>query len=605
MLRRIILPIILALLSYGLWVSPNFSEIAAGVSIFLFGMLAMEEGFKSLTGGVLEGLLRRTTDKLWKSLGFGIVATAIMQSSSLVSVVAISFLSAGMITLGAGIGIIFGANLGTTTGAWLIAGFGLKVSISAYAMPLLIFGIVLVLQRSRTLRGIGYVLAGLGFLFLGIHYMKEGFEAFRTQVDLNAYAVPGFRGLITYVLVGVVATVVMQSSHATLVLTITALATGQIGYENALALAIGSNVGTTVTAIIGALSANIDGKRLAVAHLLFNVLTGGLAIVFIGHLVQAVSVIARYLGIAADDFALQLAVFHTVFNLLGVLLLLPFTRVLVRVLERLVKAPETTEAQPVYLNSAAEELPDVSVEAVRKENLHLLSNAFEILAHGIGLHRRELLSDVALGELVRKRSRPPEIDIDARYERTVKPLFGAIIEFISRVQGEGNEGWMEDLFALRTCSRQIVEAVKAVKHLNKNLSRHMLSTNAFVRAQYDRIRIELGEVLRQVARLQEPGADAITILSHDDMKLRLMELDAQTMTALAQAIRHQRIPAGLVTSIMNDAHYAKEVGMDLIQVMQVLSSVGDSAERRALDQVTLEQSDVQALQTSDIPEARA
>ena len=281
MLRRILLPTIFVTLAYGFWVSPDFKEIAAGVAIFLFGMLFLEEGFKAFTGGVLEGLLRHTTDRLWKSLSFGVVSTTIMQSSSLVSVITISFLGAGLIGLGEGIGIVFGANLGTTTGAWLVAGLGLKVKISAYAMPMLVFGIILVFQKNAAAKGVGYVLAGLGFLFLGIHHMKEGFEAFRDSIDLAAYAIPGIKGLIVFSLIGVAATVIMQSSHATLVLIITALAAHQITYENALALAIGANVGTTITAILGAMSSNVEGKRLAGAHLIFNVVTGVIAIVFI------------------------------------------------------------------------------------------------------------------------------------------------------------------------------------------------------------------------------------------------------------------------------------------------------------------------------------
>lgn len=141
MLKRIFLPVILAVLAAGFWISPNFKEIAAGVAIFLFGMIFLEDGFRAFTGGVLEKLLAKTTNKLWKSISFGIVSTTIMQSSSLVSVITISFLSSGLIGLAAGIGIIFGANLGTTTGAWLIAGLGLKVKISAYAMPMLVFGV--------------------------------------------------------------------------------------------------------------------------------------------------------------------------------------------------------------------------------------------------------------------------------------------------------------------------------------------------------------------------------------------------------------------------------------------------------------------------------
>ena len=122
MFRKIILPSIFIILAYGFWLSPDFKQIAAGVAIFLFGMLSLEQGFKAFTGGMLEKILRYSTGSLWKSLGFGVVSTSILQSSSLVSVITISFLSAGLIGLAAGIGIIFGANLGTTTGAWLVAG---------------------------------------------------------------------------------------------------------------------------------------------------------------------------------------------------------------------------------------------------------------------------------------------------------------------------------------------------------------------------------------------------------------------------------------------------------------------------------------------------
>ena len=252
MLRKTLLPSIFLVLAYGFWLSPDFKAITAGVAIFLFGMLSLEEGFRAFSGGVLEKVLKRSTDRLWKSLGFGFLTTTLMQSSSLVSVITISFMSAGLLGLSEGIGIIFGANLGTTTGAWLVAGFGLKVKLSAYAMPMLVFGVILLFQKASQLKGIGYVLVGLGFLFLGIHYMKEGFEAFKDSFDLAAYAVPGYPGLFLYAAIGILATVVMQSSHATLVLIITALASGQINYENALALAIGANVGTTITAIIGA-----------------------------------------------------------------------------------------------------------------------------------------------------------------------------------------------------------------------------------------------------------------------------------------------------------------------------------------------------------------
>ena len=399
-MRRILLPTIFAILAYGFWLSPDFKTIAAGVAIFLFGMLSLEEGFKAFTGGTLESLLRRTTDRLWKSLGFGLLATAAMQSSSLVSVITISFLSAGLLGLAEGVGIIFGANLGTTTGAWLIAGFGLKVKIAEYAMPMLVFGVILLFQRARTAKGVGYILAGLGFLFLGIYYMKDGFESFKSAIDLAAYALPGLRGLLIYTLLGILATVVMQSSHATLVLTLTALGAGQVSYENALALAIGANVGTTITAVLGALSANVDGRRLAGAHVLFNVVTGLVAILAIHPFMQVVEWLAGEIGLAADDYTLRLAIFHTLFNLVGVLLMLPLLRYMVTWLQRLIRVREPERVRPRYLSETVLEIPEAALAALRKEVVHLYERAFVVLAHGLGA--RKSLSR-RLG-VVRKRS---------------------------------------------------------------------------------------------------------------------------------------------------------------------------------------------------------
>ena len=328
------------------------------MAIFLFGMLMLEDGFKLFSrrvsgeaagkGHRLGAEVARLRDRhhddhAIQLAGFG--------DHHLFPV-------AGLISLLAGVGIIFGANIGTTTGAWLVAGFGLKVNISAYAMPMLAIAIVLVFQKNKYLRGAGFVLAGLGFLFLGIHHMKEGFEAFKDQFDLTRFAMTGLLGLVVYTLIGAAATVVMQSSHATMVLIITALAAGQISYENALALAIGANIGTTITAIIGSMTANYQGKRLALAHLIFNVVTAGVALIFIAPIRDE----RRFrqsagVGIPDNDYALKLAVFHTIFNVLGVAIMLPLLHRLIAFLERTIDQPAEDLSKPKYLSRSGGRVP--------------------------------------------------------------------------------------------------------------------------------------------------------------------------------------------------------------------------------------------------------
>ncbi len=572
MLRRTILPTILIVLSYGFWASPDFKEIAAGVAIFLFGMLSMEEGFKAFTGGTLESILRKSTDNYWKSLSFGIVSTTVMQSSSLVSVIAISFLSAGLISLVAGIGIVFGANIGTTTGAWLIAGLGLKVKISAYAMPMLVFGIILVFQKSKSMKGIGYILAGLGFLFLGIHYMKDGFEAFKSTIDLTQFAVAGYPGLFLFAGIGIFATVVMQSSHATLVLILTALAAGQITYENSLALAIGANVGTCITAIIGSLSANVEGKRLAGAHLIFNVATGVIAIVFINQFLWGVENISVWVGIAADDYTLQLAVFHTLFNITGVLVMSPLIGKMASFLTTALRPPVVTKVEPKYLNGAALELPDTIMEAVRKETLHLWDNAFEIIAHGINLHRTDILSERDIKEIVRDTNKSIDIDIDKEYERNVKVLYGAIVSFISEAQSHLSAEYAEDLYGLRLAGRNILEAIKDVKHLRKNLDTFMELDNPHLMQEYQLFRIRLGNILRELSalRLNIDDLENVAILDLDGLKAEMQEGDIVANGMLDKLIRENKITGDMATSIMNDSSYAYEISEKLIDMGMVL-----------------------------------
>ncbi len=481
MTRKPLLIAIFLILGYGFWVSPDLKTIAAGVSIFLLGMMSLEDGFKSFTGGVLEKFLQKTTDTTFKSLSFGVVSTTLMQSSSLISVITISFISAGLIALGSGIGIIFGANLGTTTGAWLVAGLGLKVDIAAYAMPMLVFGVILMFQKDhKTLRGAGYLLAGLGFLFLGIAFMKDGFETFRQQFDLTQFAVEGFAGLMLYTAIGIAATVVMQSSHATLILTITALAAGQVSYENALALAIGSNVGTTVTAVLGALSANAAGKRLAGAHLIFNLSTGLIAILFIQQFGAAVNWTSDLVGIAPDDYTLKLAVFHTLFNLVGVGLMVPLIGLMVKFLESFI--PEKEEgpevARPLYLSESAMLFPDTAFNVLRQEMRHMADNTFETLAHGMNLHRKDILSKASLTEIVARSEADMAIEVEDLYHRRVKPLYSACLDFSTRAEAGMLPQQISALSQMKQGARRVVDAIKLMREMQSNLSIYATSDNA-------------------------------------------------------------------------------------------------------------------------------
>jgi phosphate:Na+ symporter len=573
MTRKILLLTIFAVLAYGFWISPDFKTIAAGVAIFLLGMYALEEGFKAFSGGVLENFLQKATDKTWKSLSFGIVATTLMQSSSLVSVITISFLSAGFIALTQGIGIIFGANLGTTTGAWLVAGLGLKIDIAAYAMPMLVFGVIMIFQKSSTkLQGAGWALVGLGFLFLGIAYMKEGFETVGGQFDLSQFAVPGFKGLLIYTAIGIAATVVMQSSHATLILTITALAAGQVSYENALALAIGSNIGTTVTAIIGAISASVSGRRLAVAHLIFNLVTGTIAILLIKQFALAVDWLSELVGIAADNHTLKFAVFHTLFNLAGVALMLPFIGTLVAVLEKLLheKVEPLDKARVLFLSKSALEFPDTALEVISREIVHTAFNAFEILAHGLNLHRRDITSSSDINAVVADCNVRMDIDVDDLYQRKVKPLYSAIIDFSTQAEQHMDARQLDRLSHLKRACWQIVNAIKLTSEMQANVDRYMCAENKYVAREYNAIRLNIALLLRTLFKIEEQTGPSQKMEALRRFSLALEEQDIIANGTLDKLIREQKITSDMATSLMNDTSYAYDIQRNLVSAAEII-----------------------------------
>ncbi len=606
MLKKILLPAILLVLSYGFWLSENFKEIAAGVAIFLFGMIALEEGFKAFSGGVLERVLKKSTSNLGKSTLFGFTATALMQSSSLVSVLTISFLGAGLIELVQGIGIIYGANIGTTTGAWLMAGFGLKVKISAYAMPMLVFGVLLIFQKNSGLRGLGYILTGLGFLFLGIHYMKDGFEAFKNTIDLKDFAVPGFKGLLIFIGVGVLATVVMQSSHATIILVIAALAAGQITYENALALTIGANIGTTITAIIGSLSSNIDGKRLAGAHFIFNATTAVIAVALINPIIAIVAGISDALGIAADNHTLRLAVFDSFFKVMGVVIFTPFTHKLERFLKTYIKsaAPEQ-DAQSLhvsrnkYLNNSVLELPQTAMKALIQETQHLYDNATEIIAHGLNLKQHNILSDMPIAQVIQDNYHEEPIDIDVFYNHKIKNLYGEIIDFSTKAQSGMHENDIKLLYQIKLANRDIVEAIKDTKHLQKNLKKYLNSPNHYIKEEYENIRKNITQLLRDIHALTLLQEEELIVVQLSKIKLSIKKNDIIVNGGLDKLIRGDLITNEMATSLMNDSSYANDISKNLISMAEIIFIIRNESIRSLSDYISEDDEDFQQLITGD------
>ena len=537
-------------------------------------MIMLEEGFKTFTKGPLQNVLKKATDKLYKSITTGAVVTAFIQSSSLVSVITISFISAGLINLSGGIGLIFGANIGTTATAWLVAAFGLKFKISSLALPVLIFGLIFSFQKKNTYKGIGNVLAGLGFFFLGIHYMKEGFDVFKDYIDLKEFAVSGFLGALIYAGLGVIITTILQSSSATLALILTALAAQQIQYENALALAIGANVGTTITAILGSLTSNVAGKRLAGAHFIFNVLTGIVALAFIFPLAKFVRLFAETVGIASDDYTFKLAVFHTIFNVIGVLLLVPFISRLERFLIKVIKDNASTDiARPKYLFEAAMQFPTSAVESLLKESKDLFKNAiFEIVSHALNIHRDDIKTDQKIKKIIKKSTEDMNIDVEELYYKKVKTIYGEIIKYATAIQSKLNlsEKQNQAVSEIKIANRKMVEILNDVREINKNVSRSLSLGNPYLLEEYNHFRAKVTKVLRVIYlfRTEENADEYGNKLT--DLKLEAKDNIRHSNESIDNLIRKDLITAEMASSLFNDNTNVNDMIRKLITVAELL-----------------------------------
>lgn len=584
MFKNLFLVTLLIILGIAFWVMPNFREVSGGVAILLFGMVSLENGFKSFSEGPLKKLLTKATDKFYKSFTVGMVSTALLQSSSLISVITISFLSAGLLSLYQGIGIIYGANLGTTATAWLVATLGLKFNISALAMPMIVFGIVLYLQSRRSLKGIGSILAGLGFFFFGIALMKQGFEVYQEVIDFSSHSIDGIWGGLLFVFFGIVITVILQSSSASIVIILTMLSLGQINYTNALELAIGANVGTTITAIIAAMASNIDGKRIAIAHFSFKFITGLVAFIFLQQLSWLVDQTAILIHIDQQDYTLKLAIFHTLFNVLGIILIGPFTKPMVHILETRVKDKKQLPAQPKYLNEAALAFPLTALEVMLKETKHLFGLCFEAIAHGLGLSRSTMLDKKEMNSL--DRDLTYDIDIDEIYYYRIKNIYGEIIKF--GIKGQKKLEDHKYNFAINSimeANRYFIDVVKDVKDLQPNIRKYCNSENKIIRGEYNKLRKRIAKIIRLIFEYQEfnfpkpmKEKDVSKLEEHinterDRLKEYIEKLKSKDILyngSLSKLINNKALTSEMVTSLINDSRIASSINKHLIKAAELL-----------------------------------
>lgn len=584
-LRWVMLLLMVLGLLASFWFSEGWLQLCAGLAIFLFGMQCLEEGLRQLAGSKLEQVLGRSTSTPFKSLLFGVGGTLLLQSSTLVSLLTIAFISTGLIQLAGGIAILFGANLGATSGIWLLALAGQNLSLSPLALPLLVFGVLAGFFGAKS-KAAGRIVLGVAFIFLGIDQIKEGFASFGDGLDMTGYQEGGWRGALLFTAIGMAITVVLQSSHATLMLTLAALASGQLELGQSLAIAIGSNIGSSVTtAFVGSLGGNRSGQRLALAHVLFNITTGLLAFCLLGPLTWLVHALAEPLGLGENSL-IQLAMFHTLFNAMGVALFWPLQGRLAQLLIRWlperaepqvliaevapaqVAEPEPTQAR--YLNERALDSVESASVAVVQELGHLGRLSLEVICHALYLPVDQLAQARADEQLLQASPAQAGFDADQLYRRHIKGVYGDLLSFMGRMELPMDEAHQQFWVSCQLAALQLVDAVKDAKHLQKNLGHYLEQPPSGARTCYVELRRHLLRALHELREL------ARAELEDEAWRARLSWLDEQAATFDAQfrqrlfsEVRYGHLDGLQTSSLMNDLGYASRIFQSLRNVLML------------------------------------
>lgn len=560
-LNYLLLVIFIIALGFSFWHSSAWLKLCYGLALFLFGMQCIEEGLHNTAGGTLERLMTKSTATPVRGFLFGVGSTFVLQSSTLVSLLTIAFISTGMITLAGGIAIIFGTNLGATTGIWLLALAGQSVSLSPVAIPMLVFGILMGFFGGQT-QAIGRILVGVALIFMGIDVIKDGFGAFGGQMDFASLRFDPTMEVLIFTGVGFLLTCVLQSSHATLILTLTALASAQITLPQAFAIAVGSNLGSSATtALMGAIGSERAGQRLALAHLFFNAITALFTFVLWVPMTTIVSAISQALNFPP---LIQLALFHTLFNVFGVAVFWRWQAQLAKVLTKILPdkkhnktLPDGSQAvMPRHLDPNALLSSDIAMRAVIKEVRHLMSLATEVICHAIFVKNEQLYQEKNTPD---EPDPPFGLDVQALYEWQIKPLYGEILDFTSKMDIDEADSRQDELTAVHLVAFTLLGMVKDGKHLQKNMAYFLANPDNPAHHEYVLLREHLFFFLKQLSEHTD-GVDVAQL----DQKIEELELMRQNTL---QRLRQGEIENAQASSIMNDINYVIRIEQGASEVL--------------------------------------
>ena len=503
--------------------------LLGALGMFLYGMNLMSSGLQKAAGDRLRGFLSAMTSNPFKRVMTGLGITAIIQSSSATTVMVVSFVNAGLLTLVQAIGVIMGANIGTTVTAWLVAWLGFKADISILAIPLMLFGFLFSNSKKNQHKNIGELIVGFSLLFLGLSFMKESVpdlsetpQVLEFVKDWSSY---GFTSVLIFLVFGTVLTLVLQSSSATMAITLIMLSMGYIPFSMACAMVLGENIGTTITANIAASMGNTSAKRAAMSHTIFNVFGVIWALIFFHPFLSLVGIIIESFGLpnpAKEGFSVSsptspestaalygLSMLHTLFNTINTAILIGCTGLIEKAVIKIVKAPANQEKDVFrlkYIEAGPLATPELATEQASNEIIHFA----EISKKGLG-YAREAINETNTDKFEELRNKL------VKYEEISDRIEYEIAQFLNAVSSdEVSEKTSKEIKAMY----KVIGELESLGDSGETISR-ILSRRNIHKKEFDADSIKK---LNQMTDLVEKAYDVMIENLHLAFSGKLVEI---------------------------------------------------------------------------------
>ncbi|CAN5624690.1 Na/Pi cotransporter family protein [soil metagenome] len=436
----------------------NILKLSAGVGLFVFAMYLIEEALKNLSGRNFKIFLQKVTKNKITAVAGGAIVTGILQSSSMVSLMVLAFVGAGVFAMKDAMALILGANLGTTLDSWIVATLGFKMNIEVAAYPAVCIGglLLIIFGNKISIKYIAYFILGFGLLFIGLSFMKTAMEAEVQHFDFSKYAgMP----LIVFLFIGFCITLLIQSSSVTMALTLSALHAGALTFPFAVAIVLGSETGTTIKIMLSAIGGNASKKRVVLGNILFNIILTVLAFIFLKQILYLITDVFNI-----KDPLIGLVTFSSLVNLLSIILFLPILNNYANFLERFFK--DTDETTAAFINHANIAEPETALDLLRRETRYFIHNAcmFNLSLFEIDTHVLEQKSEFEVINSKRKFYSKTESE---KYD-FLKQLQGEIQAFYLKIREKVVE--TNQLNQLISSSRSCMHAVKSMKDIAGNIN---------------------------------------------------------------------------------------------------------------------------------------